>query len=555
MNIAVRLQDGTRLELEDRHFLASGGQAKLYRIGDSVYKLYHRATNTIPSGKLTQLAVIASPRVILPQQLILDPDRHQPIGVTMPFIDHQTPLVKLLAPSFRFRHGIDQSKTIALLGAVDAVLQQVHRANCLVVDLNEMNILLDSDYALPTLIDADSYQTPDHPATAISPSILDPLVVNNRFSQKSDWFAFGVLAFQMFTGIHPYKGRHPQFKPGQWTQRMRRGVSVFDPQVRLPNFVPDLSSIPEPYLAWFRELFVHQGRPAPPTARPFHRVGVPTIVTASANAWLTLPEPIIGVFPGTAGLYLVTRKHLYHHRTPIAELNTADMSYVVENQQGEAVIGQTREGTMLLRCGDREIGRVPADACFVKDRDLFSLNSQHLIRHRFTRLGPHCIRTASIEAYLHGNRLVALNGAVIMWLLEVPHLIMPNPKKGCRIRPLPEMKGWTPLSGQARGDRCLILAKRGVCHRLFNVTGRVTWNDSDYFEPDFVSSPGGGILHNDDQGRLIDRGLPVAQLPEGSVLFGWRNRVWFTDGPHIRCYSPPGPTYDSTGQLATQLRS
>ncbi len=136
----------------------------------------------------------------------------------------------------------------------------VHAAGVLVVDLSDVNVLVETSSLRPALIDCDSWQTPGHPATAITPAITDPLAAG-CWSEGSDWFSFAVLAFSLLTGIHPFRGKHPTVKG--LPARMKAGISVFDPAVRLPRACLPVASIPNPWRDWLHAT-LHQGRRTPP---------------------------------------------------------------------------------------------------------------------------------------------------------------------------------------------------------------------------------------------------------------------------------------------------
>ena len=68
------------------------------------------------------------------------------------------------------------------------------------------NFLIDRDMQHVLFIDVDSYQTAGFPATAIMDSIRDRH--SSTYSAGTDWFSFAILAFQMFVGVHPYRGKH-----------------------------------------------------------------------------------------------------------------------------------------------------------------------------------------------------------------------------------------------------------------------------------------------------------------------------------------------------------
>ena len=48
------------------------------------------------------------------------------------------------------------------------------------------------------------------------------------WNEGTDWFSFALVSFQMFVGIHPYKGKHPALKT--LDERMAQNVSVLHPR-------------------------------------------------------------------------------------------------------------------------------------------------------------------------------------------------------------------------------------------------------------------------------------------------------------------------------------
>ena len=150
---------------------------------------------------------------------------------------------------------------LRLVRALQAGVIHVHAQGLLVVDLNETNFLVDSRFERVFFIDVDSYQTPSYPATALMQSVRDPCAT--AFSPGTDWFSFAVVSFQMFVGIHPYRGTHPALKT--LAERMQAGVSVWHPGVIVPAACQPFDVIPGAYREWYRAVLDGGARCAPPT--------------------------------------------------------------------------------------------------------------------------------------------------------------------------------------------------------------------------------------------------------------------------------------------------
>jgi hypothetical protein len=94
------------------------------------------------------------------------------------------------------------------------------------------------------------------------PSIRD---WHGDINKASDWFAWGIVTFLLYTGIHPYKGKLDGYKPGELERRMKENASVFLPNVRLNKAVRDFGNIPGPLLDWYQATFTHGERTLPPS--------------------------------------------------------------------------------------------------------------------------------------------------------------------------------------------------------------------------------------------------------------------------------------------------
>jgi len=274
--------------LSNSTFLAGGGEGNVHVVGDTALKIYLDPGKMIAEGKISDLASISDPNVIRPRDVICN-EKGKAIGYTMRYVPNTLTLCQLFPRSFREREGLDHQKILDLVRTMQQNVQNIHRAGVLVVDLNEMNTLVSQDFTQAFWIDVDSYQTRHFPATAIMPSVSDPLVKHGAFTEMSDWFSFGIIAFQLFIGIHPYKGKHPAIKGME--DRMAAGVSIFDPQVSVPKVCYSLDVIPAVYRDWFRAVFQDKKRVPPPS--DLHAVAQilqPLFRTMASTGHLTVQE-------------------------------------------------------------------------------------------------------------------------------------------------------------------------------------------------------------------------------------------------------------------------
>jgi len=253
--------------LTQSHFVATGGQASVYIKDATAYKIYTDPKDAIPEAKFKALAAIQDPAVVRPQSLLLD-GHGVAIGYTMDAVTGGYALCQLFTRTFRDKHRVTQDTVVGLTTRLREHVDSVHRANALIVDLNELNVLVSGGLDDTFLIDVDSYQVPGYPATVIMPSVRDHSVSAKDFSEKSDWFSYAVLVFQLFVGAHPYKGTHPPSsqlpKDKVLEHRMRERISAFRADVRLPKCCYSIDSIPQQLRDWLRAVLEDGKREHPP---------------------------------------------------------------------------------------------------------------------------------------------------------------------------------------------------------------------------------------------------------------------------------------------------
>ena len=278
------VQGKGEIKLARSDFKAQGGEGAIYVKASTAYKIYLDPSRAIAVQKIAELSVLSLPNIIRPLDLLLN-GKNVPIGYSMKSVGKSYSLCQLFPRAFRQRNNLTSDLTLKLVRRLQDGVAHVHSKGILIVDLNELNFLVSTDFREVFFIDVDSYQTPSFPATVLMESVRDRH--SKMFTTNTDWFSFAIVSFQMFTGIHPFKGTFPPLQhlpdaESKLNARMLGNISVLHPGVTVPMACLSFSVIPPAYLDWYRAVFEEGKRLPPPQgvqqqiivqpAIPTHRV-------------------------------------------------------------------------------------------------------------------------------------------------------------------------------------------------------------------------------------------------------------------------------------------
>jgi len=310
------VQGKGEIRLTKSDFKAQGGEGAIYVTGSTAYKLYTDPQRAITQAKILELSVLAQPNIIRPLDVVID-RQNRPVGYSMRHVGRSYALCQLFPRAFRLRNNLTPETTLRLVRKLQEGVNHIHSKGILIVDLNELNFLVSEDFKEIFFIDVDSYQTPSFPATVLMESVRDRHA--QTFTVNSDWFSFAVISFQMFVGIHPFKGTYQPLqnlmdKEMKLDARMRANVSVLRAGVSVPASCLPFSVIPPNYLDWYRAVFEEGKRlPPPEHAQPSVTLSVPVVRRNIGSSCFEITE--ISEFDSEIiwhdGVITITQKSVY----------------------------------------------------------------------------------------------------------------------------------------------------------------------------------------------------------------------------------------------------
>ena len=193
--------------LHSLQLLVEGGEGFIYenpKSNDELIKVFkpnvdlkskERKVKNLKSKKLPS-------NVIGPTDIVTENNKF--VGYSMKKIDGEE-FKKLSNKKFVTSNNITNKDILDMLVDIKKVLDYLHTEDIYVGDLNEQNILFDSNFNT-YFIDCDSWSIENDHCTVAMDLFKDPLLVNDGFNKETDTYAFSILAWKSLTRIHPFGG-------------------------------------------------------------------------------------------------------------------------------------------------------------------------------------------------------------------------------------------------------------------------------------------------------------------------------------------------------------
>jgi DNA-binding helix-hairpin-helix protein with protein kinase domain len=204
-----------------------GGEGCVYEVANDpslVAKIYHKLPLAADHvAKLEAMAACwSSPLETIsawPRSILFDPTHRKPCGILMTKMSGARPLHELYGTTNRRRHFPEVGWHHLVLAARNtaAAFQTLHSAGIVVGDVNQGNLLVDSQMCV-RMIDCDSFQISRDGKVfncpVGTPHFTPPELQSQKLrevvrSQNHDRFGLAVLIFHLlFVGRHPFAGRY-----------------------------------------------------------------------------------------------------------------------------------------------------------------------------------------------------------------------------------------------------------------------------------------------------------------------------------------------------------
>lgn len=463
----VTLEGKGPVTLRPSDHIATGGEGSIYRVGDMAVKIYLDPERQRAVGmpeKIKLLAGLQHPTIVAPKGLVLTPTG-DPIGHYLPFITDGTALSLVFTNEFWTKNGFDAARASKLVASMREAVDYAHQRPAQLVDANELNwfALLATDTA--RVIDVDSWAIGKWPASVIMPSIRD--WNSSTFDDASDWFAWAIVTFQIYTGLHPYKGTLAGFDRGDLVGRMKARASVFSSGVRLNRAVRDFAShIPAALLKWYEVAFQQAERSAPPSpydsavsTAPAARTARVVVSTGGTLVYekLLAVDPIIRVF--SCGIAQTNHNVLVELATRKAIAQGARASAIIRVENGWLVgdIGYaTPETPTRFRYAPSSTGSeenlgllLSARQLFTAGSRMFAVTEHGLVEIKFSLFGQKPVASVGQTWGIMVNSTRWFDGFGVMDAMGATFLILPFGAASVAQTRVRELDGLRVVAGKA----------------------------------------------------------------------------------------------------------
>ncbi len=468
-----------KVSLTQNDFIATGGEAIIFGKGGYIYKIFHDPKDMIPLDKISELSILDRPNILKPLDIIRNKDDII-VGFTMQWIKDTVPLCKLFTNDFRYLNGVTPQSTLKLVEHLINDTHFIHEKGCLIVDANEFNFLVDHKTLItPFFIDTNAYKTPSFSASAIMPSIRDYHTEPKDFNELTDWFSLGIITFQLFIGIHPFKGNHKNFPKKKYKgtaellkHRILANISVINKDTSVPATTRDFSLIPTEYFKWYTNMFEKGERLPPPTVSGMIKI-TPVrveVVSATDNFIINLIKeyeaPITKVYTYNRRQVILTKDKLYIDKVDYPSTDP-DLD-VIFSPGGTPLVVQIKDDFLTLtNINTKEQHKsVKAKRKTILDNTLYVQNGENFIEISVSELtNGKIIPSVKTTWKVLPHATTLYEGVIYQNLLGKPHLQIPFKRSGakltsCMIRHFPELEGYNIIDAKQREGICIILGHK-----------------------------------------------------------------------------------------------
>lgn len=235
----LHIQDtkGNRYTIDDSTSISSGGEGTVYSLNNgNCVKLYFNKADALTQKKIDELSPLDDSLFVKPK-VAVSGDLNGYIMEELDLSDYY-PIYSLYSVMFANKRSIPSDYKKRLAEKLIYGVKNAHDNGIVIGDLNPFNIMV-NDRLDVKFIDVDSYQTRSFKHNNKLLEEIRDYYYNGFVSENSDYFALSVMIFNLFTGMHPYKGIHNIYRD-KLKEREINNISLLNEKeisnIKVPKF-------------------------------------------------------------------------------------------------------------------------------------------------------------------------------------------------------------------------------------------------------------------------------------------------------------------------------
>lgn len=235
----LHIQDtkGNQYTIDDSTSISSGGEGTVYSLNDgNCVKLYFNKADALTQKKIDELSPLDDSLFVKPK-VAVSGDLNGYIMEELDLSDYY-PIYSLYSSMFANKRSLPSDYKKRLAERLIYGVKNAHDNGIVIGDLNPFNIMV-NDRLDVKFIDVDSYQTRSFKHNNKLLEEIRDYYYNGFVSEDSDYFALSVMVFNLFTGMHPYKGIHNIYRD-KLKEREINNISLLNEKeignIKVPKF-------------------------------------------------------------------------------------------------------------------------------------------------------------------------------------------------------------------------------------------------------------------------------------------------------------------------------
>jgi hypothetical protein len=271
----------------------------------------------------------------------------------------------------------------------------------------------------------------------------------------------------LFVGIHPYKGTHPTFKKFDLEGRMKANVSIFNPDVRLPGTVRDLSTIPSNYKDWFVRTFEKGERTLPPGTMGNIIAVAARVASIGSNHFDIdlVAEYESNIYRWKDGYCTLADKILKGRDSFPLNSISAEVIHTTPYHQPLKVWIENGTLNCQMFTGTSYLSDIAAEDKMVSGDSVFIKHGNKLTEYQYVNLGTNVMLTVASSYEVMPNATKLFNQIVYQDVLGLPVFMVfgkgaNSGKTACLQYRLNELRGYQILEAKQEGGVVIIVASK-----------------------------------------------------------------------------------------------